>query len=132
MDIRGNPPGEVRDFNFPHAVNKYRELYDDITNNGVVLKYQDRHALGELAIMFVEMRMLRQDLLDNGEMLEVQGDRNVIKKKNPARDTLEKIRPALLRMMLTFQMAPSARKMGVGAGSSAGGKSNTGDGFEDV
>ena len=126
--LRNNPPSEVVGFMKPKAVLKYRELYDDITSNGVKLSYHHRHALGELAIMVVEMNHLRQVLLEQGDMMEVQGDRNLIMKKNPARETLEKIRPALFRMYKEFGMTPSTSSKQHGPEN----KGENTDGFNDI
>ena len=124
--IRRNPPSSVRTF---EEHEKYKVLYDDITDNDVILQYHDRHALAELAVTMCEMDRLRADLIDNGEWQEVQGDRNKIKKKNPARDALEKIRPAVLRLMKEFKMTPSSRgKTTIGLESGA----KTEDGFDEV
>lgn len=110
MNIRNNPPNVVRKFMPPHALFKYHELYDDITNNGLKLEFQDRHALGELAMMIVEADMLRQQLAEKGEHIEMQGDRNKVTKKNPARDALERLRPHIHKYYLAFGMLPSTRK----------------------
>lgn len=104
--IRDNPPDSVVT---SEQLMKYRTLYDDITENGTPLKYQDRHSLGELAVILCEMNTLRKDLRENGEWLEVQGDRNLVRKKNPSRDALEKIRPAMMRLMKEFKMTPASR-----------------------
>lgn len=122
--IKMNPPKSVTTFDENEM---YRSLLSDITKNGVVLKYQDRHSLGELAVTLCEMNVLRQDIREKGESLEVQGDRNMVTKKNPSRDALEKLRAPMLRLMKEFQMTPSSR--GKTFGPSAG---DTGDGFEDI
>ena len=88
---------------------KYKVLYDDITSNGIILQYHDRHALAELAVTMCEMNTLRENIRMNGEAMNVQGDRNKIMKKNPARDALEKLRPAALRLMKEFKMTPGSR-----------------------
>jgi phage terminase small subunit len=125
--IRENPPIAVKsDW---RCIEQYKTLYDDITGNGVVLKYVDRHALGELATTMVEMMDLRNELAVKGESIEVQGDRNRVTKKNPAADRLEKLRSPLLRLMREFQMTPSSR----GTKFSAGGVAPKGDdGFDEV
>lgn len=104
--IRGNWPDSVKS---AIEIMMYKTLYDDITNNGVLLQYQDRHLLGELAVTMVEMNRLRDQLVTEGEWVEVQGDRNTIKKKNPCRDALEKLRPVALRIMKEFKMSPTSR-----------------------
>lgn len=124
--IRKNPPESVNTF---EQVQMYKTIYDDLTENGVLLQYHDRHGLGELAVIMCEMNELRSDLRLNGEWCEVQGDRNVIKKKNPSRDALEKIRPQCFRLMKEFKMTPSSRGKQVGVVESAG--SNE-DGWGDV
>lgn len=124
--IKSNPPLSVIEWG-EQAVDMYGTLYQDITDNGIVLQYQDRHLLGELAVTLVEMNDLRKTLRDDGEMLEVQGDRNVIHKKNPARDALEKARPAALRIMKAFKMAPDFRGKTL-----APPAEKTDDGFDEV
>lgn len=111
--VRENPPASVYERGTV-TIQMYRTLYDDIRSSGLELEYQDRHALGELAVSIVEMNELRKLLLDEGEWVEVQGDRNVIRKKNPARDALEKLRPVVTRLMRDFNMTPSSRKAKLG------------------
>ena len=113
-------------------VEQYKTLYDDITNNGVILQYHDRFMLAELAVTIVEANRLRAILVEEGEWVEVQGDRNQIRKKNPARDALEKIRPVMLRMMKEFKMSPSSRgaKQGIQLGVENQGDNS--DGFNDI
>ena len=122
--IKLNPPKSVVQFE-EHEM--YRSILADITSNGVVLKYQDRHSLGELAVTLCEMNRLRTELREVGESMLVQGDRHMITKKNPARDALEKLRAPMLRLMKEFQMTPSSR--GKTYGPTAG---DIDDGFDDV
>ena len=127
--IRDNWPSSVTSTT---EVLKYKTLYDDITDNGVILQYHDRHMLAELAVSMVEMDRLRKELLKNGEWVECQGDRNQIMKKNPARDALEKIRPVVLRIMKEFKMSPGSRggRQGVQVGVENPGDNS--DGFNDI
>lgn len=127
--IRENPPESVT---CVAELNMYRTLYDDITDNGVLLQYQDRHLLGELAVTQVEMNRLRAELVANGEWLEVQGDRNMVRKKNPCRDALEKLRPVALRIMKEFKMSPMSRGNKAGAGLHVENPKNDDDGWGDV
>jgi hypothetical protein len=124
--IRRNPPKSVVDME-EHEM--YWSILNDISGNGVQLQYHDRHSLGELAVSICEMNRLRHELKTNGEAMEVQGDRNKVTKKNPARDALEKLRPAILRLMKEFQMTPSSRGKTFGP-QSGGGKDD--DGFDSV
>lgn len=123
--IRQNPPDSVKEFD---QIQMYKVLYDDITENGVLLQYHDRHSLGELAVMLCEMNDLRADLRKNGEWCECQGDRNMVMKKNPARDALEKIRPQSFRLMKEFKMTPNSRGKQVGVIEDR----NTDDGFGNI
>lgn len=106
MSVREHPPVSVIT---ETELERYQTLYDDIIGQGGLIEYADRHALGELAVTMVEMQTLREQLREEGEYLKVQGDRNEITKKNPARDALEKIRPAYLRLMKEFRITPNSR-----------------------
>tara|TARA_R110000850_G_scaffold273956_1_gene410973 strand:- start:681 stop:1034 length:354 start_codon:yes stop_codon:yes gene_type:complete len=87
----------------------YRTIYDDITDNGTTIHFVDRHALGELAVTLCEMNRLRKELQENGESIESQGDRNMVTKKNPARDALQKLYPVMMKLFSEFKMTPNSR-----------------------
>lgn len=123
--ILDNPPDSVVDFD-EHEM--YRKIVLDISDNGVVVQYHDRYAIGELATMLCEKNRLCQSLKEEGESRKVQGDRNIVTKKNPARDALEKLRPQILRLMKEFKMTPNSRGKISGA---IGGQGND-DGFDEV
>ncbi len=125
-EIRSRPPESVVTFEQRQA---YMTYYDDLTENGVLLQYHDRHALGELAVIVCEMNDLRTNLRDNGEWLEVQGDRNKIMKRNPSRDSLEKIRPQFFRLMKEFKMTPNSRGNNFIPQTP---KDNKSDGYDDI
>jgi hypothetical protein len=101
--VRSSPPESIETFD---QIQMYRTLYDDITDNGIIIEYHHRHALGELASITCEMNDLRRELRTNGEANLMQGDRHMITKKNPARDALEKIRSHQLKLMKEFKMTP--------------------------
>ena len=123
-DIRTSVPPSVAT---EEQKTMYQMFYDDITNEGVVLQYRDRHLLAEVAANQIEMNHLREDLRINGEHVETSGDRgHPIMKKNPSREALEKLRPAQLRIMKAFGMAPDYRAKAT-ASPSVGNK--TDDGF---
>ena len=110
--IRKNPPESVVTF---EQLQMYKTYYDDLTENGVILQYHDRHGLAELAVIMCEMNTLREDLRVNKEWMKVNGDKgNPVMKRNPARDALEKIRPQYFRLMKEFKMTPSSRGNQVG------------------
>lgn len=109
-EIRDNPPDEISSFD---ELQQYLVLYDDISNAGVLLEYQDRHALAELALCMVDMRQLRKDLKENGDWIETQGDRNMVMKKNPARQALEKLQSNVFRLYVAFKITPNSRKLNI-------------------
>ena len=108
----------------------YKTLYDDITHNGTTIQFVDRHALGELAVTLCEMNRLRIELTEKGESIESQGDRNMVTKKNPARDALQKLYPIMMKLFGEFKMTPGSRgKNFSGKGES---KATVSDGFDEV
>ena len=124
-EIRKNPPASVVG---EEELTEYETLYDDITQNGTILRFDDRHALAELAISLVEMRLCRADIRKNGSMMEVQGDRNVVMKPNPSIATLQKLQVHVKAMFKAFSMTPESRgktSQGIESG-------NTDDGFSGV
>jgi phage terminase small subunit len=106
----------------------YKTLFDDITDNGTTIHFVDRHALGELAVTLVEMNRLREELRENGEAIESQGDRNVVTKKNPARDALQKLYPVMMKLYSEFKMTPNSRGKNF-SGKGEGGQT-VNDGFD--
>ena len=108
----------------------YRTLFDDITSNGTQILFVDRHALGELAVTLHEMSVLRKDISANGESKETQGDRNVVTKRNPARDSLQKLYPVMIKLFAEFKMTPGSRGKNF-SGKVEDPKTNN-DGWEDV
>lgn len=126
-DVRLNPPMSVDN---AEELSQYRTLYDDITKNGTAIQYVDRHALGELAVTLCEMRRLRDELKNNGESMEVQGDRNQVTKKNPAREALQKLYPVMMKLFGEFKMTPNSRGKTINPGNTPVGGSN--DGFGDI
>ena len=105
-DIRNNPPASVIG---DEELLEYHTLYDDITQNGTILRFDDRHALAELAISLVEMRTCRADIRKHGSMMEMQGDRNIIMKPNPSIATLQKLQVHVKAMFKAFSMTPESR-----------------------
>ena len=106
-NIRENPPDTVASY---EAQMKYRELYDDLSDGGRVFKYNDRHALGNLACVLVDIRTLRKSLDEEGYWPKVSGDKgNIIRKKSPLADILDKRESQALRLFKEFEMTPSSR-----------------------
>ena len=125
--VRGSPPSSVTSF---EAGDLYRTLYDDITLNGTNIQFVDRHALGELAVTLCQMNSLREELSEKGEALELQGDRNMVTKKNSAREALQKLYPVMMKLFSEFKMTPNSRgKNFSGKGES---KDTVNDDFADI
>lgn len=108
--VRDNPPASVVSF---VEQDRYRTLYDDITGNGCVMQYVDRHALGELAVTMCQMDELRRDVNEKGTSMEVDGDRAVVTKRNPSVDALLKLYPIVMKLMNEFKMSPNSRGKGI-------------------
>ncbi len=104
--VRDNPPASVVE---PEELEMYVTLYDDITRDGKSLQYQDRHALADLAITLVEMAALRADIREKGVMMEVEGDRGMVTKRNGSCDVLDRRITSAHRMMKAFGMAINFR-----------------------
>ena len=125
--VRNSSPSSVTSFEMQDL---YRTLYDDITHNGTTIQFVDRHALGELAVTLCEMSSLREELSEKGESIESQGDRNMVNKKNPARDALQKLYPVMMKLFGEFKMTPGSRgKNFSGKGES---KETSNDDFGDI
>lgn len=105
-------------------------LYDDVTHNGTTIQFVDRHALGELAVTMCEMNRLREELMEKGESIESQGDRNMVTKKNPARDALQKLYPIMMKLFSEFKMTPNSRGKNF-SGKGESGRSSA-DGFDQI
>lgn len=126
-EIRERPPSSVSTW---EELDKYRTLYDDIINNGVILQYHHRHALGELSCMLVEMEHLRKCLREDGEAMTVNGDKgNTVTKRNPARDALDKLRTQSFRLMKEFKMTPASQGKNIQGQVGSGGSD---DGWDEI
>lgn len=126
MNIREDEPDSIVSL---QELDTYRTLYDDLTNNGIILKYHHRHALGELAVMLVEAKHLRQNIKTDGTYMTVNGDKgNSVTKRNPSCDVLEKLRPQIKAYFKEFKMTPLSQGKVLGLSPT----DNDSDGFGDV
>ena len=125
--VRSSPPSSVCGF---EVEDLYRTIYDDITDNGTTIQFVDRHALGELAVTLCEMNRLRKELQENGESIESQGDRNMVTKKNPARDAIQKLYPVMMKRFSEFKMTPNSRGKNFSGKGESG--TTTKDNWDDV
>ena len=104
----------------------YCTLHDDITENGGTLKYEDRHALGELAASLVDMAICRKEIRA-GTTSEVQGDRNKVTKPKPEVAMLQKLQVHVKAMFREFNLTPNSRGV---KGTPGGGLKD--DGFGEI
>ena len=107
--LKCNPPPSIVSLELHQT---YCTFIEDLDLNGTKLKYIHRYGIGELAVMTIEMIALRADLKTNGEHVEVQGDRNVVRKANPSRAALDKLVTAYSRMLKEFKMTPASELSG--------------------
>lgn len=125
LKVRENPPISINSW---EKLNMYRILFDDITSNDVEIKWADRHALGDLAVMIVERDRLVNELEEKGEGIKLENNiRGDVTKKNFARTAVEKLRPQIANMMKEFKMTPASRNIKLNNNNTP-----TGDGMDDV
>lgn len=126
MSIREKPPGSIKTW---EEGNMYRTLYDDISEGGVVLDKNHRHALAELALLVLEMQSLRAHINRHGASMTVNGDKgNTVTKRNPSVDALQKCRVQYLQFLKEFNMTPASNKKKL----SLPGVQREDDGWDDV
>ena len=128
FSIIDSPPAMVKSFS---ENDMYRTLYKDITANGTVLQFVDRHALGVLAVSLCQYESFAEDIQTKGAAMTVEGDRAMVTKRNPSLDAAQKLYPVILKLMAEFQMTPSSRGKKMGSiGEVAG--INKNDGWDEV
>ena len=94
----------------------YRDTLQKIKKNGTVLQNVDADGLGMLALNLAIVDECMADIADKGIHIEVQGDRNVVTKKNPAVDMLDKAQSAIRFYLKEFKMTPNSRGKTLGGG----------------
>ena len=106
----------------------YNGMYDKIKSNGTVMTGVDSYALGMLSFNLALVDECAWSIDREGLTLEVQGDRNVITKKNPALEVLKDAQSAVRFYLKEFGMTPNSR--GKELNPQANNESN--DGFDKV
>ena len=124
---------DVMVFNMPDFLRSnmqkkyYHSMYSKIKDSGLVTDSRDVYALGMLAVNLALVDEATDDLEKNGFHLQVQGDRNVITKKNPALDVLKDAQSNVRAYLREFKMTPATRAKQLDSGNPAGH-----DGFDDL
>jgi len=108
----------------------YEQIIDLLDENGVVLKTQDKFALGTLAINLALIQLCVEEIQENGMTMKVMGDRkSMITKVNPAIALQKDAQTAVRFYYKEFQMSPNSRGNGM---SLPGGRKDNSDGFNDL
>lgn len=105
-DIRDNPPDFIRTAT---QNSYYQQIIDRLEENGVAIKTQDVFSLGALAMNLALIDSCAESIEDDGMMMDVQGDRHVIKKVNPAVALQKEAQTAVRFYFKEFQMSPTSR-----------------------
>lgn len=106
----------------------YHSMYSKIKDSGLVTDSRDVYALGMLAVNLALVDEATEDLQNNGFHLRVQGDRNMISKKNPALDVLKDAQSNVRAYLREFKMTPATRAKQLDTGNGNSGH----DGFDDL
>lgn len=106
LSVMGNYPDFVRTDAQKHYFNV---MFAKIKANGTVLNSADKFALGMLALNMALVDSAMQSIDDEGYDKEVQGDRNMIVKKNPACERLDKAQAQVNFYLKEFGMTPNSR-----------------------
>lgn len=110
MSIRENPPRFIQT---ERQLHYYEALYDKLEENGVAITSQDTHSLGMFAMNLAIVEECAESIAENGMMMEVQGDRYMITKVNPAVTMQKEAQTAIRFYVKEFQMSPNSRGNGL-------------------
>ena len=105
-DIIDSPPPFIKTDN---QYNYYNSVYTLLIDNGVPLKSQDKYALGMLAYNLAMIDYCSDSIETDGLMMDKQGDRHIIAKKNPAIEMQKEAQTAVRHYFTQFQMSPNSR-----------------------
>ena len=106
IEIKNNPPKFIRN---DEQLAYYHDVFDKLDRAGVALNFQDCYGLGMLAVNLTIVDECSINIAENGMQLTVQGDRNFVKKMNPA-IAMQKDAQQLIKFYLKeFKMSPNSR-----------------------
>ena len=91
----------------------YKGLLNKIRDNGNIMQVVDAYGLGMLAMNLALVDGCRADIRERGIDITVQGDRNVVTKKNSSVDVLKDAQAAVRFYLKEFNMTPSSRRLGI-------------------
>lgn len=114
MNLTIRPPKFVRE---PEEIYYYAKVLKDLEDNNIAIQDQDAYGLGMLAINLALVDACVESINKKGMHISVQGDRNVIRKVNPAIALQKDAQTAIRHYLKEFQMSPNSRKEGSGFGS---------------
>lgn len=123
MSIRDNPPRIIQT---EQQLQYYCDIFDELSTNEVQLQTQDRYPL---AVMAINMSIIEEAAISigkDGMTIEVQGDRNVVTKPNPAVAALKDAQNTVRALFKEFRMTPASRPKG---GLTGSGKDGDADGW---
>lgn len=105
--LRNNPPKFITT---QDQHDYYNEVINLLEENNIAIRDQDVYAIGTLALNLSLLDDCSRSLVEDGMMMEVQGDRNIIVKVNPAVAMQKEAQSALRYYFDRFMMSPNARK----------------------
>jgi len=126
-DIKHTPPPFIRS---DEELAYYRNICDKLNQNGTLLKPQDTFGLGMLASNLALADFCFKSIQKHGMHIEMQGDRKIVRKANPAIVLQKEAQAAIRHYLKEFQMSPSSRGKGIITPPS-GGKGQD-DGFDQL
>ena len=108
----------------------YDVLLSVLEESNTALQDQDAIGLGTFAINLALLDTCTESIIKDGMHVSVQGDRNMVRKVNPAIALQKEAQTAIRFWTKEFQMSPNSR--GSGSLGGAGVKKPKGDRFEEI
>ncbi len=87
----------------------YNQIIDKLTRSNGGIDDRDEYAIGMLSVALALVDFCTNDIHENGMMIEVQGDRNVISKQNPSLRLLEQANRDLKFYLKELGLTPTSR-----------------------
>lgn len=127
QELKENIPQLVRS---DEQIYYYNWIVDLLNDNDVPIKLQDAPAIATFALNLALLDECASSISQHGMMMEVQGDRHMISKVNPAVALQKEAQTALRFYYKEFQLSPNSR--GSGGTHIPNPKAGKDDGFDDV
>lgn len=94
----------------------YRAVVNKIRDNGQIMQVVDCYGIGMLALNLALVEECRKDIRKRGVDVTVQGDRNIVTKKNSSLEVLKDAQSAIKYYLKEFNMTPASRGKGFETG----------------